>query len=493
MNFTFENQGTNTYLVYRIAESDIVDSMSLGMLTNNEIPGFVPANFTQIDTDKFIKYNVSSKVSATQLFSGAVNKKRLLGFISGLVDAMLAAEDYMLETESLLLDTDYIFTDVSTGESEMICLPIQNLEFEHTNLGTFLKNILFTAQFDTSESSEHVVKLLNYLNGAPTIFLPELKDLLGQLQGTSQQVQPKPQEAQTQPTHQPVPPVQPQQSVPQKTFMQQQLEQAQIPNSVPVQPPVTARPYAPQKAVPQPSKDAVVGNSGDGKKDEESNGEKKMSWFYLMQHYSKENAKIYKQQKENKNKHKKSSVAVSVSEKTVKSGDSGFVIPGQQPVSVAAAPAADAGKSAAPVQPAQAAPAFSAAQPQAAAPISFGETTVLGSASGETTVLNACAASAAPKPHLIRIKNNERIMLNKPVFRIGKERSYVDYFVGDNTAISRSHANIITRDGSYFILDTNSTNHTYLNGTMIPSNVETQLSHGSKIRLANEDFEFREY
>ena len=125
----------------------------------------------------------------------------------------------------------------------------------------------------------------------------------------------------------------------------------------------------------------------------------------------------------------------------------------------------------------------------------FGETTVLGGgAIGETTVLTASQnPNKMIAPHLIRKKNNEKISLNKPVFRIGKERSYVDYFVGDNTAISRSHANIITRDGEYFVVDTNSTNHTFVNGEMIQSNVETKINHGDMIRLANEDFEFRIY
>ena len=96
-------------------------------------------------------------------------------------------------------------------------------------------------------------------------------------------------------------------------------------------------------------------------------------------------------------------------------------------------------------------------------------------------------------PHLIRRKNNEKVSLNKPVFRIGKEKSYVDYFIGDNTAISRSHANIITRDGQYLVVDTNSTNHTFVNGMMIPSNQEVQINQGDVIRLANEDFEFHLY
>jgi pSer/pThr/pTyr-binding forkhead associated (FHA) protein len=129
----------------------------------------------------------------------------------------------------------------------------------------------------------------------------------------------------------------------------------------------------------------------------------------------------------------------------------------------------------------------------ASRPISFGETTVLSGGIGETTVLGVAVEPNRKDPHLIRAKNNEKIPLDKPVFRIGKERSYVDYFVSDNTAISRSHANIINHDGEYFVVDTNSTNHTYVNGGMIASNVETKLTHGAKIRFANEDFEFRLY
>lgn len=122
--------------------------------------------------------------------------------------------------------------------------------------------------------------------------------------------------------------------------------------------------------------------------------------------------------------------------------------------------------------------------------MNFGETTVLGAgnAIGETTVLGATPDTKV-QPYLVRLKNNEKINIDKPVFRIGKERSYVDYFIADNSAISRSHANIISKGGEYFIVDTNSTNHTYVNGVMINSNVETKLTHKTRLRLANEEFE----
>ncbi len=70
----------------------------------------------------------------------------------------------------------------------------------------------------------------------------------------------------------------------------------------------------------------------------------------------------------------------------------------------------------------------------------FGNTTILngGGRVGETTVLNnASQQSRRIAPYLIRSRNHEEIAVNKPQFRIGKERSYVDYFIGDNPAISK--------------------------------------------------------
>ena len=46
--FTYENQGQNTYLVYQFDDRPI-DTMALGMLTNNKIKGFAPAIYTEID------------------------------------------------------------------------------------------------------------------------------------------------------------------------------------------------------------------------------------------------------------------------------------------------------------------------------------------------------------------------------------------------------------------------------------------------------------
>ena len=513
-NLFFENQGVNTYLVYQIQEADELDSMSLGMLTNNRIPGFAPALFTQMDMTKYIKYNVSAKVSAAQLFSGPVNKKRLLGVFEGIVDAMLSAEDYMLDPQTILLDLDHIFTDVSTCETVLICLPVLNPDQPQVDLENFFRNIIFRTQFDQTENCDHVAKILNYLNGASMMSLTEFKELLEQIR---EEGAPKPVQPRQQPVVQPVQQVQP---------AQPEVRQ-QAPVAQPAAPAPAPQPEVKPAEAPKPFSFGGLNIPGIGTTQTPepkaepapaAEEEEPMSMFYLLQHYSKENAAKYKAQQEAKKAQKNQKPAAPKKPEPPKAAkpaggmmNPGFAIPGQEP-SFGAASFAVPSKPAEPVaqapvrqvQPVAPSPAPQAApvpapqpQPQASVNtgtrISFGETTVLGGQIGETTVLGGAVEKPKPTPHLIRVRNNERIPLDKPVFRIGKERSYVDYFISDNSAVSRSHANIINRDGEFFVMDTNSTNHTYVNGGMIPSNVETKISHGTKIRLGNEDFEFKMY
>ncbi|WP_462410826.1 DUF6382 domain-containing protein [Neobacillus sp. Marseille-QA0830] len=134
-----------------------------------------------------------------------------------------------------------------------------------------------------------------------------------------------------------------------------------------------------------------------------------------------------------------------------------------------------------------------AEEPQArkAGTQSFSETTVLGVEDyGGTTVLGADAYEEPSFPYLIREKTQEKISVNKPSFRIGKESKFCDYFISDNNAISRSHADIITKDHRYYIIDQNSTNKTYVDGRVIPVQKEAEIFSGTKLRLANEDFVF---
>lgn len=123
----------------------------------------------------------------------------------------------------------------------------------------------------------------------------------------------------------------------------------------------------------------------------------------------------------------------------------------------------------------------------------FGETTILRNDDiEETALLDNYQENKTylQKVFLIREKTGEKIVIDKQVFRIGKKRNITDYFIEDNTVISRKHATIINRENKFYIIDDFSTNHTFLNGERIQDGVEVQIKAGDKIRLANESFDF---
>lgn len=560
MSFTYENQGNNTYLVYKIGASDNVDTMSLGMITNNKIDGIVPTLFTQSDTDRFIKYNISAKVSAKEFLSGVVNKKRLLGVFISVLKAIKSTEEYMIDARRLLIDLEHIYVDVSKCDAMLVCLPLVR-QNESVNIPMFFKQIMFSTQFDQNENCDYVAQIINYLNSTPVFSVDAFEKLLMDIDADNLNIaaskavagQQKPVQPQSQSQSQQPKPMQPamnqlkneqvQTNMPSQGKMQSQRETQSANNVVQPNQVNFAVPNMNPQNQNRINNNVQMGTNISGTY-VETTSEKQMSMFGLLTHYSKENKQIYERQKAQRKAQKEAEKnGAAMPGQNVKASNASFAIPGQPPQQ---RPQPAQPQTVMPQQPQQQfvqpqrqftqsnQPQRQFAQPQPMPqaqqkPVqqvqpqsvqnqntntgmtgnpsvppqilenmtkagNFGETTVLGvgSEAGETTVLGTSQAQII-KPYLLRIKNNERIELNKPVFRIGKERSYVDYFVSDNTAVSRSHANIINKDNEFYIVDTNSTNHTYVNGSMIQSNVETKIEHGTKIRLANEDFEFFMY
>lgn len=365
MAFTFETSGNNTFLVYMVQENDVLDTMTLGMITNNRIPGLASVLYTQMNLDKYLKYNVTARVTVSQFFSGVVNRKRLLGVFSSITAALAVAEDYMIDLGCLLLDTNYIYADVSTCKAEVVCLPIFNAD-GNTDAGMFFKNIMFTTQFDQTENCDYVARIINYLNGASMFSVSEFKVLLDELQGNAG-VQPAAYETQqpirtnsVQPTPVQAVPVQQQQKPAQQVVSQNVAPQNMAPKPAVqqvVKPPVTAqsRPgTAPQQAVnpTKPQNTTSVGFAVPGQL-EVSTGyvvpgqnkpvqtsqaktasvpnaprqEKGMSMFYLLQHYNKENVALYKAQKE-----AKKNAGKATPKAPTPASNAGFAVPGQQAV-----------------------------------------------------------------------------------------------------------------------------------------------------------------
>ena len=116
-----------------------------------------------------------------------------------------------------------------------------------------------------------------------------------------------------------------------------------------------------------------------------------------------------------------------------------------------------------------------------------GETVLLNEGSGETTLLSETNQIMAV---LVKTKSGEKITIGKREFKIGKERSKVDYCITNNS-VSRIHAIITFENGEYYIRDNNSTNYTYINGEAVAASQKIKLSNGDRIKFSDEEFQFK--
>ena len=426
MSYTYENQGESMFLIYAMEEGEQLDSMSVGKITKNNIPGLTKIVLTQMYANRSIKYNVSSQISVKQFLSGTISKKRLLSVCQGIVDAMLSAEEHTIDPNMLVLDTEHMFANVPTGEITLICLPVIRQNPQRVDPGAFFKHIVFTTQHDQTEDCDYVAKIINYLNSTPAFSLRQFKGLLTEIgtaaspapaplgnagfppaagavrpDGPQPQVQPAP--APAAPKAPPVPPTPP----------------AQPARPAPSAPPAGWTPPPPSFGAPAPAAPSAP----------------------------------------------PSSIPVVPAAPVTPPPAQGFPAP---PVGGKQAPAPGNLGGAAP------SPGGSQRNP---APAPFGQTQPV----------------RQPMPHLIRKRSGEKISITKPVFRLGRDIQSNDYPITDNIYVSNNHCHIVSRGGEYFIVDNGSKNHTSVDGASIPSGQEVRLTHGCRLVIANEEFEFRLY
>ena len=81
-----------------------------------------------------------------------------------------------------------------------------------------------------------------------------------------------------------------------------------------------------------------------------------------------------------------------------------------------------------------------------------------------------------------------QLNIDKDEFVIGKLKDSVDGLIDFTPTISRRHCQVIRQNGSFFIKDLDSANHTYINGVMIPSGKPVPINAKDRVRLAELEF-----
>ncbi len=485
-------ENNKTFLIYKIDENDTIDNMSVSMLKSNDILHILPVSFSQVGDEKFLRYDVTSKISLTDAIKYPISKERFLAIFDGIFSGILNLDDYMIPTNTLLLNTDDIYFDEFNEYIYLISFPINVSESTNVDFADFTRSLTNRVQLQANDEFM-TGKVLNRLNQTQTFSVGEFHKFIKSIRDNKDsQKKVAVQQSSIQQ------PISNQGRQPIKSTIKQTNQNGALPvNNVPAQPnaqqkqPATQQKQAPKNQPPiqkagmnipgqqgrqmnvpgqQPAKKSAP-NQVQTPNTEVDPNEPQISLFYLLQHYNAENAVLYKKQKEAKKsgggKSKKSnSQNIAVPNQTQQTPQTIYV---QQPVTY-----------------------VEQREPQKR---NFGNTTVLnGKNKKKTTVLNGKAAPTQnnqKKATLVRERNNERIVITKIPFKLGaSEDGDVDYIIRGNTNISQSHAIIGYEVSEYTIADDHSTNGTYLNGNPLQPEKYMLLNSGNIVRMADEDFRF---
>ena len=534
VGFAYEEQEGRKYLVYEKEAEDELDTLTLEMMSNNRIDGVVPSNHIRIDDRFYMKYDITNLKSLCEFLKGVVNREKIMAVMESIVDAAMAAEDYMLSLSSYVLDADYIYIDPSVRKVSMIVLPVKR---EEMSIDVFLKKLLMSIQYDQTEDCSYVVALINLFGGFESLSLLSFRTQIEQFKVPGKQTPglgTGTAEAKTEESnHSSMPEREPQLRCPPQPQsyqapLQSQLNQASLqlqpyqapPQSQPSQIPSQSRSYLPQS---QPLRsDGAAGGSPIMISDEDrkkivhdlkrehdidilfsGGGEapkKEKKGFFFKKDKSEKSEKPEKEKKAEKKSFWEKLGKKKSSEKVpdMDAGLGGFAIPGMDlPGQVkTCGDECDKGNYSSNVAyreqeiaiPAQ----RIALEKRAVERQDFGKTEFIRAEEDddETFIIGAEQSAAGPEYILYRRSTQESFRICEEIMRIGRSPAVTEICISGNKGIGRVHAILYFRGGQLFIEDNNSKNKTYVDGVQLePGQSPRRIENGSRIRLGDEELE----
>lgn len=139
VSFESEQIYGKDYLNYELQEGDPIDTVGVGMLTNNTIEGFVPFLRKVQDLKTLLCYDVTGLVPLMEHVDQLSNDRKLFGFLKSYCQMMRNAESYLLDRENILLDQAYL--NPKDGTIHVILLPVSEKTCEMSE-SDFLTGLL---------------------------------------------------------------------------------------------------------------------------------------------------------------------------------------------------------------------------------------------------------------------------------------------------------------------------------------------------------------
>ena len=525
-SFHAKTIGKERYLTYIMGEGMELDEDTLDFMEDEMPEDLVRVIFEQDEDYDYLTYDISGKVSLQKYTSGVMNKETVLKILRNVALGMINCKEQALHLAYILLHKDFIYVDQDTMKMQFICLPVEGEASVSTEFKSFVRQLIANFKYDLEGDVSYVGTLLAFINGDTfnlrnligltealmedegidfeaedasistedgevvdsTIPEPEEKDISSFMNdlGTGDEALPEigddeeedevelsdaeevteteePVEEAAEEVEEAAEEIREEAEEPQEEAaeeLQGETEEEDSPaeeEAVPEEPeePTLEELAEKAKRLAEEAKQATRGARANTKNI-------KVSRAAIIQNAAAQEAEIVQETGDRESTELlRSDEVQEYSQESKNAKEKRNVV--TEDIAAVAAPDEEKGK---------AKPKGKAKKEEAAAPA-------------------ADVSAIKVNPYLIRETTEERTMITKNVFKIGKANRGVDYHVSGNGAISRQHAIITKKDDGYYIKDNKSTNHTYVNGKELEDGEEVLLSNNTRIRLGDEEFLFK--
>lgn len=491
-SFKARNVGDEKYLTYTMGEECELDEDVLDYCEEHALDELISIIYEEDEDYDYLTYDITGKTSLGELITDEMKAGQVMPIIKNIAAALVSMKEQAIPLAYILFNRNFVYVDKNSGRVSFICLPIESDAAVVAEFKGFMRQLLANMKYDIAEDLSYVGKLLTYINGDTF----NLRGLIGLVEAmmddfgiayessasidadgvevvnTAEEVQ-KTNEQNVSDfmknaDSEKLPEIGDDEEENESTEPVDAGEELEsiLPAGMPeTAPEVATQPEEALKAVAPKSTDVDVVAERVRKIMGDANG-------HTNELAADPNATTPMASIKKKNVVKVNRAAIIQS------------VAAEQEEEAAAASQGEEETTGTTEEMKTDAPSEAVAEEITQSKSILNKTIA---EPPKPSILNAPKAV----PYLVRVNTNERIMLNKPVFKIGKASRGVDYTVDGNGAISRVHAIITQRDDVCYIKDNKSTNHTYVNNQMVEEGTEEILTHDSLVRLGDEEFTFK--
>ena len=468
-SFTAKNIGDEKYLTYVMGEGCELDEDTLDYCEENDIKELVDIIYEEDEDFDYLTYDITGKMSLESFTQGVMNKEQVFKLIRNVAIGLINCKEQTIHLSYILLNRNFIYVNPDTLEVEFLCIPVESEGSVSAEFKGFVRQFIANLVYNVDEDLSYVGQLLTYINGDGF----NLRGLIGLTEALLEDA-----------------------GIGYQGGGDISTEGGDVISNVDM--------------------DAVSGNhvsdfmdqmsDADGNLPEIGDDEDEIMDEEMLRNADKseytEFAMPDEEEEESEEESSLESTESSIEEirarlqelmgsegegssegETTSTDSKGRNISLQKNVKVN-----------------RAAVVRNASVDEEATEISTTSKNAEEKNNVTTESIDAVKAPAAPpaattvikiNPYIVRETTDEKTIITKPVFKIGKANRGIDYRIEGNGAISRQHAVILRKGDSYYIKDNKSTNHTYVNDVMVEGDEEVLLSNNCRIRLGDEDFIFK--